>query len=157
MLVSKEVPALTVAEQIGQWTVETCLICAVPYYAHNEDTQLPNLISAKLISDPNTILGLRKHEDYSPVFRIVIKPRSDVAKKLERESGLWIRFNFFLLFHWFILVQTALSGLQHHLGHVIKKQAEKTDENIRIFTDQQYEKLTAFQNRAMLDHAILVA
>lgn len=63
---------------------------------------------------------------------------------------------FYFFYYVLCLVQTALSGLQHHLGLVIKKQAEKTDETIRIFTDQQYEKLTTFQNRAMQDHSTLV-
>lgn len=56
---------------------------------------------------------------------------------------------------WF-LVQTALTALQQLFAEAVRKEADKTDEIIRVFTDQQYEKLTQYQRRAQLDHEALV-
>lgn len=88
VVISKEIAALTMTEQVDNWRLEFCQNCAMYFFAQSQEPKPKNLINANLISDPNVVLGLRKHDDYSPIFRIVINPIIDrVAKKLDKESG----------------------------------------------------------------------
>lgn len=52
-------------------------------------------------------------------------------------------------------VQTALTSLQQDLNIAIREQVTKTEERIRLYTEQQYNQLEEFRVRATKDHKAL--
>ncbi|KAK6626219.1 hypothetical protein RUM43_006526 [Polyplax serrata] len=142
--VTIRVRSLVQSKTVGHWVIENCLNCSIKCYTTNTDRSL-TLANGSLVSHPDVVANMRSMKDYSPVFRIIVKPlvvrTNDVDVSDSKKSPQKL--------------QTALTSLQQQLNEAIREQVTKTEEVIRQFTEQQYALLEQFRERAAVDHQVL--
>lgn len=55
-----------------------------------------------------------------------------------------------------VALRTALASLQQHLTEVLQQEVARTEEKVRLYTEQQYAALEEFREHAHTDHQNLV-
>lgn len=71
--VTIRVRSLVQSKTVGHWVIENCLNCSIKCYTTNTDRSL-TLANGSLVSHPDVVANMRSMKDYSPVFRIIVKP-----------------------------------------------------------------------------------
>lgn len=86
-IVTKQIATLTISETIDDWTIESCLNCNQPFYAHHISKSMPSLISTNVIN-ANEVELLKTSPNYSPTFRIIVNPSFESkATALGKKTG----------------------------------------------------------------------
>ncbi|XP_066998766.2 uncharacterized protein PRAS40 [Anabrus simplex] len=146
--ISKVQSSLVQIRNIGNWIIHCCLNCSMNTHAiHRDKGAAVVLCSKALLSNADEIAALKSSDKYSPVFRIVIS-----HSELEKSALPPTKFSVSQLPS---PVQTALSALQQQLTEGVQREAARTEERVRQYTEQQYAALEEFREQAHQDHRLL--
>ncbi|XP_008208814.1 lobe protein isoform X1 [Nasonia vitripennis] len=148
--ITKEQPGLVEVRNVGAWAIHRCYNCFMFTHAvHREYGAASVLINTNVITSDDEIAQLKASPNYSPVFRIVIDHSKidnlDSLQPLTKYSVSQLSST----------LRLALGGLEQQLEEAIQRQALLVDERIRAFTQEQYQILEEFRERAHNEHALL--
>ncbi|KAJ8667669.1 hypothetical protein QAD02_009332 [Eretmocerus hayati] len=148
--ITKEQPGLVETRIIGAWVVHRCYNCMTYTHAvHREFGAAMVLIRCNLITSEEEIINLKASPGYSSVFRIVIShskiDQLDMFEPPPKLSVCQLPSN----------LRLALGGLEQQLNEAIQRQALLTAERIKSFTEEQYQILETFKERAHNEHSFL--
>uniref|UniRef100_A0A023EX62 Uncharacterized protein n=1 Tax=Triatoma infestans TaxID=30076 RepID=A0A023EX62_TRIIF len=131
MKITLKLPNLLKEKISGQWRVYTCINCGLFVYASRKESNYPLVVNKNLLSDPAEISELTLSEQYSPAFKIVLRQDDSITEDM----------------------------YEHRLHEVaanwLREEAQRTEERIKNYTDQQYAALENHRLRALKDDLII--
>ncbi|XP_066592345.1 uncharacterized protein PRAS40 isoform X2 [Prorops nasuta] len=147
--INKEQPGLIEIRNFGSWIIHRCRNCGLYTHAvHKEHGAALVLINTNMISSSEEIERLKLSTDYSTIFRIIIDHNS-------LEDFDHLQPSKFSVSQLSSSVQVALVSLQQQLEQAVQRQIIEVEEKIRAFTQEQYQLLEEFREKAHDEHRLL--
>ncbi|XP_073990665.1 proline-rich Akt substrate 40 kDa isoform X2 [Rhodnius prolixus] len=115
----------------GQWRVYTCMNCGLFVYASRKESNYPLVVNKNLVSDAGEISNLTLSENYSPAFKIVLRQDDSITEDMYEHR------------------------LHEIAANWLREEAQRTEERIKNYTDQQYAELENHRLRALKDDLII--
>ncbi|CAH0668994.1 unnamed protein product [Spodoptera exigua] len=149
-------PALVEQRAVGRWTVHSCLACGEATHAISHDKNGPYalLVSKSNQTTQERINSLKKSNNYSPVFNLLVpevtndmemKENVDTNNVINNDRNVWLP------------TQQVIGTLSKQLNQTLQSQLEAVEESVRQFRDQKYAEFEAYRERAQRDHKILAS
>ncbi|KAH9646036.1 hypothetical protein HF086_017565 [Spodoptera exigua] len=149
-------PALVEQRAVGRWTVHSCLACGEATHAISHDKNGPYalLVSKSNQTTQERINSLKKSNNYSPVFNLLVpevtndmemKENVDTNNVINSDRNVWLP------------TQQVIGTLSKQLNQTLQSQLEAVEESVRQFRDQKYAEFEAYRERAQRDHKILAS
>lgn len=141
---------------VGRWTLHTCLACGMTVYALLQDNRGSSivLINKQMQTTHEQVNSLKKSNNYSPVFNILVPElSSDIEMKENMDTNNFILNN---KKNW-PLNNQVIGTLSKQLNQRLESQLEAIEDTVRQFREQKYSEFEAYKERAQRDHKTLAS
>ncbi|KRT78866.1 hypothetical protein AMK59_7986 [Oryctes borbonicus] len=139
----KKIAALVAIRYVeSRWVVYQCINCNVNTHAVYKGNGAAFVLISNKLSDNADIITIKRSNQYSPIFDIVITesynpPSTKTSEIVSSDS------------------EAIISSLRQRVNEFINKETAAVENRIRKFTEEQHRALEEFKDRVFKEHHIL--